>query len=75
MLGAAMPPFFMATTIKVDTVLQTFSWQDDQTLDPLADVDLFTEGSNSGEWTPTSQVGKGGDAPATTLGAAGTDEL
>ena len=75
MLGAAMPPFFMATTIKVDTVLQTFSWQDDQALDPLAAVDLFVPGTNSGEWTPESQAGKGGDAPSTTRGAAGTDTI
>ena len=75
MLGAAMPPFFMATTIKVDTVLQTFSWQDDQALDPLADVDLFVPGENSGEWTPASQAGKGGDAPGTTRGAGGTDTI
>ena len=75
MLGAAMPPFFMATTIKVDTVLQTFSWQDDQTLDPLADVDLVVPGTNSGEWTPTSQLGKGGDAAGSTKGAQGTDTI
>ena len=75
MLGAAMPPFFMATTIKVDTVLQTFSWQDDQALDPLADVDLFVPGTNSGEWTPASQVGKGGDAAGSVKGAQGTDTI
>ena len=40
-----MPPFFMATTIKVDGTAQTFSWQDDQTLDPLAAVDLFVLGN------------------------------
>ena len=75
MLGAAMPPFFMATTIKVDTVVQTFSWQDDQTLDPLAAVDLVVPGTNSGEWTPFSEVGKGGDAAGTTKGAQGTDTI
>ena len=75
MLGVAMPPFFMATTIKVDTVLQTFSWQDDQTLDPLTAVDLFVPGTNSGEWTPASEAGKGGDAPGTTKGAQGTDAI
>ena len=69
-----MPPFFMAATIKVDTVAQTFSWQDDQTLDPLAAVDLFVLGTNSGEWTPTSEVGNGGDKAPTTQGAAGTDK-
>lgn len=71
-----MPPFFMAVTIKVDGTAQKFSWQDDQTLDPLAAVDLFVLGTNSKEWTPTSQVGKGADkAPeASTRGAAGTDK-
>ena len=66
----------MAATIKVDTVAQTFSWQDDQTLDSLTAVDLVVPGTNSGEWTPSSQVGKGGDkAPdASTTGAAGTDK-
>ena len=75
MLGAAMPPFFMATTIKVDTVLQTFSWQDDQALDPLEAVDLFVPGTNSGEWTPESEAGKGGDAAGTQRGASGTDAI
>ena len=67
----------MAATIKVDTVLQTFSWQDDQDLDPSDAVDLVVPGENSGEWTPTSQVGKGGDAKqqATTQGAAATDKI
>lgn len=64
MLGAAMPPFFMATTIKVDTVLQTFSWQDDQTLDPLDAVDLFVPGTNSDDWVPESTAGTGGDVAA-----------
>lgn len=67
MLGAAMPPFFMATTIKVDTVLQTFSWQDDQTLNPLDDVDLFVLGANNDEFIPVSTEGTGGDvAPVDT---------
>ena len=73
MLGAAMPPFFMATTIKVDTVVQTFSWQDDQTLDPLADVDLFVLGENSEEWIPESTAGSGGDVSG--VGALGTDTV
>lgn len=75
MLGAAMPPFFMATTIKVDGTLLDMPWQDDQALDPMADVDLVVPGTNSGEWTPQSQLGKGGDAPATTEGAQGTDKI
>ena len=63
----------MATTIKVDGTVQTFSWQDDQTLEPLDPVDLVVPG-NTGIWTPTSQVGKGGDG-ASTQGAAGTDKI
>ena len=35
-----MPPFFMATTIKVDGTVADFTWQDDQLLDPAADVDI-----------------------------------
>jgi len=73
MLGAAMPPFFMATTIKVDTVLQTFSWQDDQTLDPLAAVDVFVEGKDG--YVPESTAGTGSDAPATQIAGQGTDTV
>ena len=52
----------MATTIKVDNVLATFTWQDDQTLDPAADVDYFVPATNA-EYTyvPQSQAGKGID--------------
>ena len=75
MLGAAMPPFFMATTIKLDGTAIDMPWQDDQTLDPSAAVDLFVPGTNSGEWTPASQVGKGGDAPSTVQGAKATDKI
>ena len=53
----------MATTIKVDGTVQAFSWQDDQALEPLDPVDLVVPG-NTGIWTPTSQVGKGGDGVA-----------
>ena len=73
MLGAAMPPFFMATTIKVDTVLQTFSWQDDQTLAPMDDVDIFVDGK--GGYVPESTSGTGSDAPSTQSAAAGTDTI
>ena len=73
MLGAAMPPFFMATTIKVDTVVQTFSWQDDQTLDPLTAVDLFAPGKDG--YVPESTAGTGSDAPSTAAGALGTDTV
>ena len=72
MLGAAMPPFFMATTIKVDTVLQTFSWQDDQTLDPLAAVDLFVPATNTDDWVPASTAGSGSD---TVAGLQATDTV
>ena len=72
MLGAAMPPFFMATTIKVDTVLQTFSWQDDQTLDPLAAVDLFVPATNTDDWVPESTAGSGSD---TVEGAQAVDTV
>ena len=75
MLGAAMPPFFMATTIKVDGTLLDMPWQDDQALDPMADVDLVVPGLNSGEWTPQSQLGKGGDAAGSAKGAQGTDKI
>ena len=52
----------MATTIKVDNVLATFTWQDDQTLDPATDVDYFVPATNA-EYTyvPQSQAGKGID--------------
>ena len=57
-----MLPFFMATTIKVDTVLATFTWQDDQTLDPASSVDYFVPATNLDEtYVPQSQVGKGSD--------------
>ena len=52
----------MATTIKVDNVLATFTWQDDQTLDPAADVDYFVPATNAAAtYVPLSQVGKGID--------------
>ena len=52
----------MATTIKVDSVLATFTWQDDQTLDPAADVDYFVPATNAEiTYVPLSQVGKGSD--------------
>ena len=52
----------MATTIKVDSVLATFTWQDDQTLDPAADVDYFVPATNAdATYVPLSQAGKGVD--------------
>ena len=53
----------MATTIKVDSTLATFTWQDDQALDPAADVDYFVPAANlDNAYVPLSQVGKGTDA-------------
>ena len=60
----------MATTIKVDGTVADFTWQDDQTLDPAADVDLvvFVESLTKGY--PRSAV------PAPTVkGASGTDTV
>ena len=52
----------MATTIKIDTVLSSFTWQDDQTLDPAADVDYFVPATNAdATYVPLSQAGKGVD--------------
>ena len=52
----------MATTIKVDGTLATNTWQDDQSLDPYADVDYFVEATNlDNTYVPQSQVGKGAD--------------
>ena len=71
-----MPPFFMATTIKVDSSVATFTWQDDQTLDKLADVDYFVAGTNTTTGMfPLTTVGTGGDKAATTAGAAKTDKI
>lgn len=61
-LGAAMPPFFMATTITIDGVTATFTWQDDQTLDESADVDFFVDATNlTATMVPQSTVGTGSD--------------
>lgn len=49
-----MPPFFMATTIKVDGSVADFTWQDDQLLDPAADVDLVVLSDDLTEGYPTS---------------------
>ena len=52
----------MATTIKVDSTLATFTWQDDQLLDPAADVDYFVPATNAtATYVPQSQAGKGSD--------------
>ena len=63
----------MATTIKVDSTLATFTWQDDQALDPAADVDYFVQGKD--DYVPVSTEGTGSDAPGTQAGFSGTDKL
>ena len=66
----------MATTIKVDSAVATFTWQDDQTLDKLADVDYFVDGVNTeASMFPLSTSGTVGDGAATTFGAAKTDKI
>lgn len=61
-----MPPFFMATTIKVDGSVAAFTWQDDQLLDKLADVDYCVDGNTATTpailMVPFSTVGTGSDA-------------
>ena len=58
-----MPPFFMATTIKVDGVLATFTWQADQQLSEDSLVDFYVPGANvPDELFPESTLGTGGDA-------------
>ncbi|OUU19779.1 MAG: hypothetical protein CBC13_12025 [Planctomycetia bacterium TMED53] len=71
-----MPPFFMATTIKVDSSVASFTWQDDQTLDKLADVDYFVVGTNATtSMFPLTTVGTGGDGVSTTSGASKIDKI
>jgi hypothetical protein len=65
-----MPPFFMATTIKVDGTIAPFTWQDDQLLDEDSLVDFYVQATNLVDtFVPGSTVGTGGDvkvsAPAT----------
>ena len=63
----------MATTIKVDSTLATFTWQDDQLLDPATDVDYFVLGKDG--YVPLSTKGTGSDAPSTQAGFSGTDTV
>lgn len=71
-----MPPFLMATTIKVDSAVATFTWQDDQLLDKLADVDYFVAGEVvTTSMFPLTTVGTGGDKEASAQGAAKTDKI
>lgn len=60
-----MPSFFMATTIKIDGVLATFTWQADQLLSEDSLVDFYRPGTNKpDELFPESTLGTGGDAAA-----------
>ena len=44
----------MATTIKVDGTVADWTWQDDQLLDPAADVDIVALSNDLTEGYPTS---------------------
>ena len=58
-----MPPFFMATTIKVDGTIAPFTWQDDQLLDEDSLVDYFVQAENLDDTlVPQSTYGAGSDA-------------
>ena len=60
-----MPSFFMATTIKVDGKLATFTWQADQLLDEDSLVDFYVPATNLVDTlVPESTVGTGSDVPA-----------
>ena len=60
-----MPSFFMATTIKVDGVLATFTWQADQLLDEDSLVDFYVPATNLVDTlVPESTVGTGSDVKA-----------
>jgi hypothetical protein len=57
-----MPSFFMATTIKVDGTLATFTWQADQLLDEDSLVDFYVPATNLVDTlVPESTVGTGSD--------------
>ena len=59
-----MPSFFMATTIKVDGVLATFTWQADQLLSEDSLVDFYVPATNLVDTlVPESTVGTGSDVP------------
>lgn len=60
----------MATTIKVDGTVADFTWQDDQLLDPGADVDLVVLTDDLTKGYPETAV----PAP-TVVAAAGTDTV
>ena len=60
----------MATTIKVDGTVADFTWQDDQALDPGADVDLVVLTDDLTKGYPETAI----PAP-TVVAAAGTDTV
>ena len=50
------------TVTNENQMLATFTWQDDQALDPAADVDYFVPATNADcTYVPQSQAGKGID--------------
>ena len=53
--------------------MASFTWQDDQLLDPATDVDYFVLGKD--DYVPVSTEGTGSDAPATQAGFSGTDKV
>ena len=60
-----MPPFFMATTIKVDGTIAPFTWQDDQLLDEDSLVDFYVPATNKVDtFVPGSTAGSGVDVAA-----------
>lgn len=66
-----MPSFFMATTIKVDGVLATFTWQADQLLSEDSLVDFYVPATNLVDTlVPESTVGTGSDVPTIKAGKA-----
>ena len=69
----------MATTIKVDGTVADFTWQDDQLLDKLADVDYCVDGQTATTpaifMVPISTKGTGGDAAGSLKGATGVDRI
>ena len=53
-MGGAIPPFFMAITIKVDGTEISMDWQAQQTSNPMDEVDLFVLSDDLTESYPTS---------------------
>ena len=68
-MGGAIPPFFMAITIKVDGTEISMDWQAQQTSNPMDEVDLFVLSDDLTESYPTSapkkeEEAEGGDEAA-----------